>query len=136
MQYTILSIELLEDMSLDIENRIIRPMANTDNVQWKHISAEGAAIVVSILLAFSIEAWWDDYQDRAEEQGIFLVLKSEFQQNLGLIEIELSYRNAVVVSILTIFDASVARKSLEPEELDELIGHVTWWWNIKYSRGQ
>jgi len=120
----------------DIENRIIRPMANTDNVQWKHISAEGAAIVVSILLAFSIEAWWDDYQDRAEEQGIFLVLKSEFQQNLGLIEIELSYRNAVVVSILTIFDASVARKSLEPEELDELIGHVTWWWNIKYSRGQ
>jgi len=123
-------------MSLDIENRIIRPMANTDNVQWKHISAEGAAIVVSILLAFSIEAWWDDYQDRAEEQGIFLVLKSEFQQNLGLIEIELSYRNAVVVSILTIFDASVARKSLEPEELDELIGHVTWWWNIKYSRGQ
>lgn len=110
-------------------------MANTDNVQWKHISAEGAAIVVSILLAFSIEAWWDDYQDRAEEQGIFLVLKSEFQQNLGLIEIELSYRNAVVVSILTIFDASVARKSLEPEELDELIGHVTWWWNIKYSRG-
>lgn len=136
MQYTILSIELLEDMSLDIENRIIRPMANTHNVQWKHISAEGAAIVVSILLAFSIEAWWDDYQDRAEEQGIFLVLKSEFQQNLGLIEIELSYRNAVVVSILTIFDASVARKSLEPEELDELIGHVTWWWNIKYSRGQ
>lgn len=135
MQNTILSIELLEDMSLDIENRIIRPMANTDNVQWKHISAEGAAIVVSILLAFSIEAWWDDYQDRAEEQGIFLVLKSEFQQNLGLIEIELSYRNAVVVSILTIFDASVARKSLEPEELDELIGHVTWWWNIKYSRG-
>lgn len=86
-------------------------MANTDNVQSKHISAEGAAIVVSILLAFSIEAWWDDYQDRAEEQGIFLVLKSEFQQNLGLIEIELSYRNAVVVSILTIFDASVARKS-------------------------
>jgi len=121
-------------MSLDIENRIIRPMADT-NIQWKRISAEGAAIVVSILLAFSIEAWWDDYQDRVEEQEIFLGLKSEFEQNLPLIEIELSYRRAVVDSILKIFDASAGRISLEQGELDELIGDVTWWFNIKYSRG-
>ncbi len=110
-------------------------MANTNNIQWKRMSAEGAAIVVSILLALSIEAWWADRQDRAEEQGIFLGLKSEFEQNLGLIEIELSYRSAVVGSILKIFDASVARTSLEPDELDELIGDVTWWQNIEYSRG-
>ncbi len=99
------------------------------------MSAEGAAIVVSILLAFSIEAWWDDHQDRAEEQRIFVGLKSEFEQNLGLIEIELSYRNAVINSILKIFDASVAPASLEPEVLDGLIGDVTWWESIIYSRG-
>jgi len=96
---------------------------------------EGAAIVVSILLAFAIQAWWDEYQDRAEEQGILLGLKSEFEHNLGLIEIEFSYRNAVVGSILKIFNASAARTSLEPEVLDELIGDVTWWQNIAYSRG-
>ncbi len=110
-------------------------MANTNNIQWKRISAEGAAIVVSILLAFSIEAWWDNYQDRSEEQGILLGLKSEFEQNLAFIETELSYRNAVIESILKIFDASVAQTSIEPEVLDELIGDVTWWQNIKYSRG-
>ena len=110
-------------------------MANSNNIQWKRISAEGAAIVVSILLAFSIEAWWDDYQDRGEEQGILLGLKSEFEQNLAFIEIELSYRNAVIDSILKIFDASVAQTSIEPEILDELIGDVTWWQNIEYSRG-
>ena len=110
-------------------------MTKTNNVQWKRISAEGAAIVVSILLAFAIEAWWGDYQDRSEEQGILLGLKSEFEQNLGLIEIELSYRNAVVASILKIFDASAARISLEPEVLDELVGDVMWWQNIAYSRG-
>ena len=96
---------------------------------------EGAAIVVSILLAFAIQAWWDEYQDRAEEQGILLGLKSEFEHNLGMIEIEFSYRNAVVGSILKIFDASAARTSLEPEVLDELIGDVAWWQNIAYSRG-
>ena len=110
-------------------------MANSNSIQWKRISAEGAAIVVSILLAFSIEAWWDDYQDRGEEQGILLGLKSEFEQNLAFIEIELSYRNAVIDSILKIFDASVAQTSIEPEILDELIGDVTWWQNIEYSRG-
>ncbi len=93
------------------------------------------AIVVSILLAFAIQAWWDEYQDRAEEQGILLGLKSEFDHNLGLIEIELSYRKAVVGSILRIFDASAARTSLEPEVLDELIGDLAWWQNIAYSRG-
>jgi len=66
-------------------------MENSNNIQWKRISAEGAAIVVSILLAFSIEASWDDYQDRGEEQGILLGLKSEFEQNLAFIEIELSH---------------------------------------------
>ena len=110
-------------------------MTSTNNIQWKRISAEGAAIVVSILLAFSIEAWWDDHQDRAEEQGILLGLKSEFEQNLGLNEIELTYLNAVVDSILKIFDASVARTSLEPEVFDELVGDLTWWQNIAYSRG-
>ena len=110
-------------------------MANSNNIQWKRISAEGAAIVVSILLAFSIEAWWDKYQDRDEEQGILLGLRSEFEQNLAFIEIELSYRNAVIESILKIFDASVTQTSIEPEKLDELIGDVTWWQNIEYSRG-
>jgi hypothetical protein len=110
-------------------------MPNSQTIPWKRIYAEGAAIVVSILLAFSIEAWWEDFQNRSEEQGILLSLKSEFEQNLTFIETEISYRNAVIQSILKIFDASVGRSSLQPQELDELIGHVTWWQNIDFFRG-
>ena len=110
-------------------------MAEQQNIQWKRLTVEAAAIVGSILLAFAIDAWWADRQDRAEEQRIFLGLKSEFEQNLGLIEIELSYRDAVIDSILKIFDAAVAPSSLDPEVLDDLIGDVTWWQNIEYSRG-
>jgi len=110
-------------------------VTNTQNIPWNRIAVEAAAIVGSILLAFAIDAWWDDRQDRAVEQRILVGLKSEFEQNLGLIETEFSYRNAVVDSILKIFDASVAPTSLEPEVLDRLIGDLTWWQNIKYSRG-
>ncbi len=112
-----------------------RKMSETQKIPWMRIAVEAAAVVGSILLAFAIDAWWDDHQDRVEEQRIFVGLKSEFEQNLELIEIELSYRNAVIDSILEIFDASVAPNPLEPEVLDGLIGDLTWWQNIKYSRG-
>lgn len=101
-------------------------MRGNDNIQWRRISAEGVAIVISILLAFSIEAWWSNYQDRAEEQVTLLGLKSEFEQNLEFIETDLAYRRTVIDSILRIFNASGGRISLEPEVLDELIGDVTW----------
>ena len=110
-------------------------MTETQNIQWKRIVVEAAAIVGSILLAFAIDAWWDDRQDRAEEQRIFVGLKSEIEENLRLIEIELSYRNAVVDSILKLYEASATPPSLEPDVLDGLIGDLTWWQNIKYSRG-
>ena len=42
------------------------------------MTAEGAAIVVSILLAFAIDAWWEERQERTEEQQILLDLADEF----------------------------------------------------------
>ena len=39
-------------------------MKDIQKIQWKRIGAEAAAIVVSILLAFGIDAWWGN---RAEE---------------------------------------------------------------------
>ena len=110
-------------------------MTETQDIPWKRVAVEAATIVGSILLAFAIDAWWQDHQDRAEEQRTLVGLKSEFEQNLGLIEIELSYRHTVLDSIIKIFDASVAPISIEPEVLDGLIGDLAWWQNIKYSRG-
>ena len=39
-------------------------MNNTQSIRWRRISVEAAAIVVSILLAFSIDAWWQDRSDQ------------------------------------------------------------------------
>lgn len=110
-------------------------MTNIHDIPWNRIAVEAAAIVASILLAFAIDAWWDDRQDRAEEQRILVGLKSEFEQNLELIDIEFSYRHAVIDSILRILDASVAPSTMDPKVMDGLIGDLSWWQNIKYSRG-
>jgi hypothetical protein len=104
-------------------------------VNWTRIVVEGSAIVVSILLAFAIDAWWDAHQDRQEEKRILVGLREELESNLKRIEVELSYRNSVIQSIQTIFDASLGRIELQQEQIDRLIGDVTWWTNVEYSRG-
>lgn len=53
----------------------------TRQIPWARILAEGVAIVVSILLAFGIQAWWDGRQDRAEEQEMLRGLEVDFAAN-------------------------------------------------------
>lgn len=43
--------------------------SETQNIPWGRISAEGAAIVVSILLAFTIDAWYDRFVERRTAAG-------------------------------------------------------------------
>ena len=53
-------------------------MANSNSIPWSRISVETAAIVISILLAFSIDAWWDGRKDQFEEREILFGLEVEF----------------------------------------------------------
>ena len=104
-------------------------------INWTRIVVEGSAIVVSILLAFAIDAWWDAHQDRQEEQRVLAGLKEEIESNLARIDVELSYRHSVLESIERLFSASLGKVELGQDQVDRLIGDVTWWTNVEYSRG-
>ena len=56
-------------------------MINTREIPWPRILAEGTAVVVSILLAFAIDAWWDERKERDDERDVLLALKAEFEAN-------------------------------------------------------
>ena len=56
-------------------------MSNTQKIQWKRLLVEGAAIVASILLAFAIDALWDNRHERIEERRVLESLKAEFLAN-------------------------------------------------------
>jgi hypothetical protein len=47
--------------------------------RWAQMAAEGLVIVGSILLAYAIDAWWDDHQSNQEEQEIVAGLITEFK---------------------------------------------------------
>ncbi len=56
-------------------------MRDANSIQWKRLSIEAGAIVGSILLAFAIDAWWDEQQDRRAESEILSRLHEEFTLN-------------------------------------------------------
>lgn len=61
-------------------------MANTDDIRWKHISAEAFAIVVSILLAFWIDAWWEERKDRFAEQEYLSAILADIDVVIGEVD--------------------------------------------------
>lgn len=66
-------------------------MTETHNIAWKRIAIEATAIVVSILLAFSIDAWWEERGDRKAEIVLLERLRADFieiQTALTLVEKE------------------------------------------------
>ena len=50
-------------------------------ISWFRIGAEGVVIVVSILFAFAVDAWWADRQDRRTERDDLERLHAEFTWN-------------------------------------------------------
>ena len=62
-------------------------MANTQNIPWKRLFAEAAAIVGSILLAFAIDAWWENRSERETEQWLMERLRADFREIRSALDI-------------------------------------------------
>jgi len=63
------------------EPRVTNIMRNSQYIPWKRIAVESATIVASILLAFVIDAWWQNRQVRVDEQEVLVGLRAEFAAN-------------------------------------------------------
>jgi hypothetical protein len=68
--------------------------AQERDIPWRRIAAEGGAIVISILLAFGIQAAWESRRDSVEEQDHLLALRSQFQTSLEMIQVEIAANEA------------------------------------------
>lgn len=57
-------------------------MSKTRQAQWKRFLVEGVVILVSILLAFSIDAWWDSRIEQHREREQLVSMLAEFKADL------------------------------------------------------
>ena len=103
-------------------------MTTNKEIAWARIFSEGFVIVISILLAFAIDAWWDDRTQRKQEQEHLLAMRDEFQASIsGLEEVLASVElNAANIEALIVKLKSVEEgQSIEVE--GTMLGSAIMW---------
>lgn len=71
-------------------------MRDSQEIPWKRILVEATAIVASILLAFAIDAWWQNRTDSIVETQYLIALREDFHRSLQLLnEMEAQQRKQV-----------------------------------------
>jgi hypothetical protein len=101
---------------------------NSDRkVPWARIGVEGLAIVASILLAFSIDAWWGERQQQDAERAMLQALLDDLRAKQVLMADMNRFNNAIVASAETLLRVAAGTEP-EPDEdtIDRLIAD-TWW---------
>jgi len=98
-----------------------------NNIPWSRIAVEGIAIVASILLAFAIDAWWDDRQRDESEQIVLQTLLDDLRVKQVLLADMNEFCEAINGSAETLLRAaSNTEQKLSEDSIDRLISD-TWW---------
>ena len=106
-------------------------MTDTPKTPWKRLSLETVAIVASILLAFWIDAGWDQREDAARERIVLETLLSDMQEFQLAREIRDGYLDAIIESGRSLLDIGRAIKTdATDREIDYLLNDTTYTSNV------
>ena len=92
------------------------------------IALQASAIVLSILLAFGIEAWWTSREQREEELIVLESLLSDLKRIKSVFETDRAYNLAILESAKKLIRSTTDDSlTLDDREIDRLIGDT--WYN-------
>jgi hypothetical protein len=102
-------------------------MTDTPKTPWKRLSLEAAAIVASILLAFWIDAEWDQREDAVRERVVLETLLADMREFQLDREGRDEYLDAIMESGRSLLDIGRAVKSgATDREIDHLLNDITY----------
>ena len=79
-------------------------MERLKTIPWPRIFAEGTAIVVSILLAFAIEAWWEQRREEAVYRAQVETLLGEFRESRAWLDRQLESLEGAMAATATVLE--------------------------------
>jgi hypothetical protein len=99
---------------------------------WRRLTVEGVVIVVSILLAFAIDAAWQERQERQDELEALEQLSETLAQFDDVLKEWRSEHTAVAEAAQTLLrlTGSAAELRLDADRIGTLLARVTWAWTI------
>jgi hypothetical protein len=94
-------------------------MTEPKTIPWKRLAVETAAIVVSILMAFWIDAWWDIQKTNTAEQQLLATLESDLEKNgrMAAAQIERASKDRAMLQRFV---------AMTPSEAGEIPPDTTW----------
>lgn len=100
-------------------------MSQSQPIPWRRLTAEAAAIVLSILLAFSIDAWWDGRIERQAEDWLLERLYADFGEIMdGLAVVEDDHQRTLEAALKLLAMSRQDSKLPTSFETREAIGLV------------
>jgi hypothetical protein len=100
-------------------------MSTTQNIHWNRIAIEGAAIVASILLAFAIDAWWEERQERALELEYLIALEKDIRATVQNLEDQLDQVSNLYAAIDSVLAVIADTKTSElPASFSSMVSDV------------
>ena len=88
---------------------------------WRFLFAESVVIVVSILIAFVIQAWWEESQEDEEATRILEAVLLEHQSNLQAIATYDELMKPIIQAYLDLSSLANSDQDFDPERIDGLI---------------
>jgi hypothetical protein len=96
-------------------------------IPWKRVAIEALAIVGSILLAFAIDAWWDELRDREDTEILLSSLHDELVQVEEFMSWHDQYVGAIRDSARQLLTAAVGLdQELGERKIDRLLADLTY----------
>jgi len=111
-----------------------RPFGRIGPVSW--LVLQGVATVVSILLAFGIDAWWAQRNAAAEKNVMLESVKVEMLSDLTWVKSQCAYRKASLDSVEILLKSVAAGRYEDTERtLDQRLADMTWYSSLGFSTG-
>lgn len=102
-------------------------MQNSDKIHWKRIAAEAPAIAVSILIAFWIDAWWQERSEKIALIEYLVNFESEVIANDELIDAHVSAISGELIALHRVFLViSDSEQQALPESFKDDLGSTLW----------
>ena len=108
-----------------------RTMTDAQKIPWKRLSVEALAIVASILLAFTIDAWWNDRQRVSDERILLQSLLEDLNGKKQRLANDRKYNEAILQAVVALLQQANDPNSAENEDTIDLLIGDTWWYNTE-----
>lgn len=88
---------------------------------------DGVAVVVAILIAFSLDAWWDERVDQEQTESLIIALEAEWNHELEKIDDTLQGLDAYIPNLATRINASYKNfDALSAEQIESMFDTPDW----------